>query len=78
MTLEGHTYTIGNVVIMPDQRLLSCGDNTVRVWNLTTQTCEVAFTADATVWTCDVTSDGTKVAAMDLAGQLHILKYNRS
>ena len=76
LTLCGHTYTIGHVAILPDgRRLVSCGDNTIRIWEIATGSCEATFTADSTLWACAYTPDGSVIVAGDLAGQMHFLEF---
>ncbi|KAF5971110.1 vegetatible incompatibility het-e-1 [Fusarium coicis] len=39
-TLEGHTCALSSVVVSPDSQLIaSCGDKTVKIWNMTTGVC---------------------------------------
>ena len=75
LTLVGHTYTVSGLGVMPGGlRLFSCGDTTLRIWDLTSARCEVTFTADTSLTSCACTPDGKVFVAGDLAGQVHFLE----
>jgi WD40 repeat protein len=76
LTLTGHTYTVGDVGILPGGlQLISCGDSSLRIWNMLTGQCEATFTADSPLITCACTPDGNMIVAGDLAGQVHFLEF---
>jgi hypothetical protein len=54
---------------------MSCGDNTLRIWEMVTGYCEATFTADSTLWACACTPDSSEIVAGDLAGQMHFLEF---
>ncbi len=76
LTLVGHTYTVGGVAVLPGGlQLISCGDNSLRVWDILTGRCEATFTADTSLIKCACAPDGKIIVVGDLAGQVHFLEY---
>ncbi len=75
VTLRGHMALVMAVAVMADgQHAISASlDQTLKVWNLKNGECVATFSADGTIETCAVASDGTIVAG-DGLGCVHYLK----
>jgi WD40 repeat protein len=77
--LEGHSKTVTDAAVNPDETMLASAsyDSTVRIWDLDADSDSVVFEGHAGNVTCvEFLADGTRVAAGGLGGDVFV--WNRA
>lgn len=65
---------ITGIAVTPDgERMISHWSNSLKVWDLQTQTCIARFTTDTDITTYAIAPDGLTFVVGETSGQLHIL-----
>ena len=69
-----HTEDLSTIVVLPSERVLSAGDNVVRIWSWRTGETVAAFDAESPITACAAAPDGETIVAGDEAGRVHLLR----
>ena len=71
----GIYYGVWEVVVTPNggAAIAVSDDRTLKVWDLESGKVIASFTADGSLMTCAVSSDGVTIVAGERSGQVHIL-----
>jgi WD40 repeat protein len=76
LTLTGHTDWIQEIVLIPggNQLISTSGDNTLKIWELSTGQVTASFGSEGILGCCAVTPDGTTILEAEALGTLHFLR----
>jgi WD40 repeat protein len=75
-TLEGRADRVNALTVAPDGRraISASSDHTLRVWDLETGACIMAFTGESPMSRCAIAPDGRTIVAREKSGRSHFLR----